>query len=123
MNTVNLIGRWTRDVELRYTQAGKAVASGSLAVNDGDRADFIPVVIWDRTAEAVANHHGRKGQQVGITGRLQSRTYTTQDGQKRTVIEVVASRVEFIGGPTQEQEPQPPMGTEVQPDEDDDVPF
>lgn len=123
MNTVNLVGRWTRDVELRYTQAGKAVAFGTLAVNDGNRADFIPVVIWEKQAEAVANHHGRKGQRVGVSGRLQSRSYTTQDGHPRTIIEVVASRVEFLGGSAQEQEPQAPMGTEVQPDEDDDVPF
>lgn len=121
MNTVNLIGRWTRDVELRYTPSGKPVATGTLAVNDGDRADFIPVVIWEKQAEAVANHHGRKGQQVGVSGRLQSRSYTTQDGQKRTVIEVVASRVEFLGGQAQEQEKARSMGAEVQPD--DDVPF
>lgn len=117
MNTVNLIGRWTRDVELRHTPSGKPVATGTLAVNDGNRADFIPVVIWEKQAEAVANHHGRKGQQVGVSGRLQSRSYTTQDGQKRTVIEVAASRVEFLGGPAQ-------SGTadlEAQPDED--VPF
>lgn len=122
MNTVNLIGRWTRDVELRYTPSGKPVATGTLAVNDGDRADFIPVVIWEKQAEAVANHHGRKGQQVGVSGRLQSRSYTTQDGQKRTVIEVVAARVDFLGGAGQEQEPDAPMGAEVQPD-DEDVPF
>lgn len=123
MNTVVLIGRWTRDVELRYTQGGRAVVNGTVAVNEGrDQADFIPVVIWDKQAEAVANHHGRKGQMVGVTGRLQSRSYTTQDGQRRTVLEVVASRVDFLGSG------QAPAATTVEDApttdfDDEDVPF
>ncbi len=124
MNSVSLIGRWVRDVKLRYTQSGKAVASGTVAVNEGERVDFIPVVIWDKTAEAVANHHGRKGQQIGITGRLQSRSYTTHDGQKRTVIEVVAARVDFLGGQPQGQQAEEQPGDAVGTfDEPDDVPF
>ena len=125
MNSVSLIGRWVRDVKLRYTQSGKPVLSGVLAVNDGrEEAAFVPVVVWGNTAEAVANHHGRKGQQVGVSGRLQSRSYTTHDGQKRTVIEVVAARVDFLGGQPQGQQAEEQPGDAVGTfDEPDDVPF
>ena len=58
MNTVNLIGRWTADVTLRYTNSGKAVVTGTLAVNDGDRADFVPVVIWDRAEYELPRRNG-----------------------------------------------------------------
>lgn len=125
MNSVSLIGRWVRDVELRYTQSGRAVVNGTIAVNDGsETVAFVPVVIWSNTAEAVANHRGKKGDQIGITGRLQSRSYTTQEGQKRTVIEVVASRVDFLGGgQAQEHTPQANTGAEPDSADNDDVPF
>lgn len=120
MNTVNLIGRWAATVELKYTGSGKAVATGRLAVNEGDTAHFFPVVIWEKQAESVANYAGDKGRQVGVSGKLIQRQYETQDGQKRSVIEVVAHRVDFLdsgkdGG-------KQGMGSGWNPEEDE-VPF
>lgn len=100
MNSANLVGRLTKDVELRYTQAGKAVASFTVAINRGfgkdNEADFISCVAWEKTAENMAQYTG-KGSQVGITGRIQTRRYENKDGQTVNVTEVVANMVEFIG--------------------------
>ena len=103
MNKVLLIGRLTKDPELRYTQSGTAVASFTLAVNrrfsnqNGEReADFINCVAWQKSAEFVANYF-RKGQQMALEGRLQVRTYDGNDGQRRWVTEVVAEQIEFVG--------------------------
>ena len=102
MNKIVLLGRLVKDVECRYTQQGKCVASFTLAVNrpfkgaDGNyEADFIPVVLWDKTADVVYRHV-HKGQRLLVEGRLQIRTYDAQDGSKRWVTEVVGSSVEFI---------------------------
>ena len=103
MNKVLLIGRLTKDPELRYTQSGTAVASFTLAVNrrfsnqSGEReADFINCVAWQKSAEFVANYF-RKGQQMALEGRLQVRSYDGNDGQRRWVTEVVAEQIEFVG--------------------------
>ena len=103
MNKVMLIGRLTKDPELRYTQSGTAVASFTLAVNrrfsgqNGEReADFINCVAWQKSAEFVANYF-RKGQQMALEGRLQVRSYDGNDGQRRWVTEVVAEQIEFVG--------------------------
>ncbi|MBA2133087.1 single-stranded DNA-binding protein [Capillibacterium thermochitinicola] len=102
MNHVILIGRLTRDPELRYTPNGVAVANFTLAVDrpfsnqEGAReADFIPVVVWQKLAETCANHL-HKGRLVAVDGRLQIRSYETQDGQRRRVAEVVAANVQFL---------------------------
>jgi single-strand DNA-binding protein len=102
MNVVILIGRLTKDVELRYTQAGKAVATFTLAVDRpftnqaGEReTDFIPVVVWGKSAENCANHLG-KGRLVAVEGRMQIRSYEDQKGQRRRVTEVVANSVQFL---------------------------
>jgi len=102
MNNVNLIGRTTKDADLRYTPEGKAVATTTLAVqqnfvnqNTGKReADFIQVVIWGKRAEAFANHV-RKGHQVGVTGELRTRNYEN-NGQKFYVTEVLVSDFTFL---------------------------
>lgn len=101
MNHVILIGRLTRDPELRYTPNGVAVANFTLAVDRpftnqaGEReADFIPVVVWQKLAESCANYLG-KGRLCAVAGRLQVRTYE-QDGQRRYITEVVASSVQFL---------------------------
>ena len=98
MNHVTLIGRLTRDPELRYTPNGVAVCKFTLAV---DRAfskeketDFIPIVVWQKLAEACGNNLG-KGRLVAVSGRLQIRTYE-KDGQKRYITEVVAGEVKFL---------------------------
>ncbi len=103
MNKVFLIGRLTRDPELRYTGNNTAVASFSIAVNrnftnqSGEReADFINIVVWRKQAENVKNYLSQ-GSQVAIDGRLQTRTYDDQNGNKRYITEVVADNVEFLG--------------------------
>jgi len=98
VNKVILVGRLTRDPEVRYTQTGKAVASFSVAVNTGfgenKRADFIPIVVWDKLAEICGNNL-TKGRNVLVEGRLQISEYE-KDGQKRRTTEVVAQNVEFL---------------------------
>lgn len=102
MNRVVLVGRLTKDVELRYTETGNAVASFTLAVNRtftnqaGEReADFINIVVWRKQAENAANFL-KKGSLAGVDGRLQSRSYDGQDGKRVFVTEVVAESVQFL---------------------------
>ncbi|HHY05606.1 MAG TPA: single-stranded DNA-binding protein [Clostridia bacterium] len=102
LNRAILIGRLTKDPELRYTPNGVAVASFTLAVNrpwlnqQGEReADFLPIVVWRKQAESCANYIG-KGSLVAVEGRIQVRTYDTKDGQRRWVTEVVADSVRFL---------------------------
>lgn len=101
MNHVVLIGRLTRDPELRYTSKGTAVTTFTLAVDrqftnrDGEKeADFIPVVTWGKVAENCADYIG-KGRLVAVEGRIQVRWYE-KDKQKRKVTEVVAKKVQFL---------------------------
>ena len=103
MNKVFLIGRLTRDPELRYTGNNTPVATFSLAVNrnfsnqQGEReADFFNITVWRKQAENVKNYLNQ-GSQVAIDGRIQTRSYDDKDGQKRYVTEVVADNVEFLG--------------------------
>jgi single-strand DNA-binding protein len=102
MNNVILIGRLTRDPELRTTANGTSTTAFSLAV-DGYRnangevhTDFINIVVWNKQAENVCKFV-KKGSQVGIQGRISTRSYDAQDGTKRYVTEVVASNVTFLG--------------------------
>ena len=102
MNKVFLIGRLTRDPELRYTSSNIPVASFSIAVNrtfanqNGEReADFINIVVWRKQAENCKNYLNQ-GSQVAIDGRIQTRNYEDQNGQKRYVTEVVADNVQFL---------------------------
>lgn len=102
MNRIILLGRLTKDPEVRYTNTGKVVAMFVLAVNrpftdaNGQRdADFINVVIWGKQAEAIGNNV-TKGQRLLVEGRLQIRSYDANDGAKKYVTEVVAYNFEFI---------------------------
>lgn len=103
MNKVTLIGRLTKDPELKFTPGtGTAVATCTLAVDrrvpnkDGQReADFISIVVWGKIAENLANYMS-KGKLIGIAGRIQARTYDAKDGTKRYVTEVVAEEVQFL---------------------------
>lgn len=106
-NKVLLIGNLTKDVELRYTPQGTAVANLRMAVNRKykdknqevkEETCFITVVVWDKQAE-VCNQYIHKGSQVFIEGRLQSRSWEDATGGKRNVIEVRAERVQFLGAP------------------------
>jgi len=102
MNRVVLVGRLTKDPELRYTQSNKAVATFTIAVNrqftnvNGEReADFINCVVWGKPAENVSRYM-KKGGQVGVDGRVQTRNYQANDGTRRYVTEVVAESVQFL---------------------------
>ncbi|HEM3893432.1 TPA: single-stranded DNA-binding protein [Streptococcus suis] len=102
INNVVLIGRLTRDVELRYTPNNVAVGAFTLAVNRnfknaaGDReADFVNCVIWNKQAENLANWT-KKGHLIGITGRIQTRSYENQQGQRVYVTEVVAENFQVL---------------------------
>lgn len=102
MNKVFLIGRLTKDPELRYTVSNVAIATFSLAVNrnftnqNGEReADFINIQVWKKMAENCAKYLS-KGSQIAIDGRIQTRTYDAQDGSKRYVTEVVAENIQFL---------------------------
>lgn len=98
MNTCVLVGRVTKDIEIRKTQSGKSVAQFTLAVNRRGKdagADFIPCVAWDKTAELLSNYV-HKGDRVGIEGSISTRNYTDNGGQKRYITEVLAHTVEFM---------------------------
>lgn len=102
INNVVLVGRLTRDAELRYTQSNIAVATFTLAVNrpfkneaGGRDADFINCVIWRQSAENLANW-AKKGSLIGITGVIQTRSYDNQQGQRVYVTEVVASNFQLL---------------------------
>src|SRR5690625_4410486 len=103
MNRFVGVGRLTKNVELKYTQNGKAVANFTLAVNrpfknsqTGETdADFIMCQAWGKQAENLAQYMG-KGSQVGIDGRIQTRSYDGQDGKRVYVTEVVADSVQFL---------------------------
>jgi len=107
-NKVLLIGNLTKDPELRYTPQGTAVANLRLAVNRKFRDKnqewkedtcFITAVVWDKKAEN-CNQYLRKGSPIFVEGRLQSRSWEDNAGQKRSVIEVRAERVQFLGSPS-----------------------
>ena len=103
LNRIILMGRLTRDPELRHTQTGTPVASFSLAVDrdfkdktTGEKStDFIDIVAWRNTAEFVSKYFS-KGRLIGIDGSIQTRNYEDKNGNKRTAVEVVADRAFFV---------------------------
>lgn len=104
LNLVTLVGNITRDIEVKYTPSGTAVANIGLAVNDSHKGKdgeikkevcFITIVVWGKRAENCAQQL-KKGSPIFITGRLQSRSWETTDGQKRSTIEVVADNIQFL---------------------------
>lgn len=102
INNVTLVGRLTKDPDLRFTQNGKGVATFTLAVNrnftnaSGEReADFIQCVLWGKPAETLAKY-GKKGLLIGIVGRIQTRNYENQQGQRVYVTEVVAETFQLL---------------------------
>jgi single-strand DNA-binding protein len=104
LNKVFLIGNLTRDPELRYIPSGSAVATFTIGVNrvwktptgeKKEQASFIRIVVWGRRAE-VCGEYLVKGSPVFVEGRLQSRDWQTQDGQKRNTVEVVADNIQFL---------------------------
>lgn len=101
INNVVLTGRLTKDCDLKYTGNGNAVASFTLAVNrsfkrDGEPdADYLNCVVWSKTAEALANYT-KKGSLIGVTGRIQTRNYENQQGQRVYVTEIICSQIVFL---------------------------
>lgn len=128
INNVVLVGRMTRDAELRYTPQNQAVATFNLAVNrnfknqSGEReADFINIVIWRQQAENLANWT-KKGSLIGITGRIQTRSYENQQGQRVYVTEVVADSFQILEKRDNSAN-QSSMDSQMPPFSDDDLPF
>lgn len=125
INNVTLVGRLTKDVELKYTPANQAVAQFTLAVNrtfknaNGEReSDFINCVIWRQSAENLANW-AKKGALIGITGRIQTRNYENQQGQRVYITEVIAENFQMLEsrqqqGQQQSQPQQRPQATQQQ---------
>lgn len=103
MNQVILIGRLTKKAELRYTQSNIAVGTTTIAVNrprqkdKEQEADFINIKVWGKQAENMQKYLD-KGSLISIEGRIQTGSYTNQNGEKRYITEVVANNVEFLGG-------------------------
>ena len=142
INNVTLVGRLTKDVELKYTPSNVANVSFTLAVNrtfknaNGEReADFINCVIWRQAAENFANWV-KKGALIGITGRIQTRNYENQQGQRVYITEVIAENFQMLESRNQQQGQQQGQATQQQakqPDQfaggtqaslnDDDLPF
>lgn len=138
MNQTCLIGRLTKDVELKYTPSNVANVSFTLAVNrtfkntNGEReADFINCVIWRQSAENFANW-AKKGALIGITGRIQTRNYENAQGQRVYITEVVADNFQMLESRSQQQgqdaqqqakQPDPFSGGAPMNLNDDDLPF
>ena len=137
MNTAILIGRLTKDPELRYIPStGRPVATFTIAVDrafkkDGQKqTDFFNIVVWGNQAESCANYLG-KGSQVAIKGSIQNRSYETNNGEKRYVTEIIADNVQFLGSPSNGNDTHTEKSAPYQPSEidgytaleEDDVPF
>ena len=105
INRVFLIGRLTRDPELRYTQGGTSIASFSVANNRAytsqnerkEMVSFFNCIAWGKPGEVIAQHC-KKGQRIGIEGRLQQRSWQDQNGQKRNTVEIVVENFQFLSG-------------------------
>jgi len=106
LNKIILIGRLTKDVEMRYTESGKAVAHFTIAADrpyKGEKeTDFIPIVVWGKQAENCSNYIS-KGRLVAVSGRLQTRSYEAEGG-RRYVTEVVADEVKFLDKPKESEQ-------------------
>lgn len=128
MNSVNLIGRTTKDIELKYTQSNTAVTQFNLAVNrpytkeKEQQADFINIVAWGKTAEFCSKYF-KKGTQIGVSGRLSTRNYDDKDGKKVYVTEVVAEHVYFADSKKEDVSNNPFTDTTTTDDSDLDLPF
>jgi single-strand DNA-binding protein len=146
LNSVILVGNLTRDPELKFLPSGQAVCNFSLAMNRKWKAQsgewkedvaYVGIVVWGKSGEACGEYL-KKGSPALVEGRLQSRSWETTDGQKRSILEVVAERVQFLsGGPRREggapaasaggssgyDSPPPPSEPAGGAGSDDDIPF
>jgi single-strand DNA-binding protein len=132
LNKVMLIGRLGSDPELRYTQSGTAVSRFSLATNDvwkdrqtserKEKTVWHKVVVWGKLAETISEYLS-KGRQVFVEGRLDSRSWEDDQGQKRYIVEVIADRVVFLGGRGDSAGAVPSDDFSTDDIVDDDIPF
>lgn len=128
LNKAILIGRLTRDPELKYTKQGQAVCSFSIATNrtwvaGGEKKEsvsYFNCVAWAKTAEVIAEYC-KKGQRIGIDGHLQQRSWDDQDGKKRQVVEVVVDAFQFLS--TGQGSPAPEPQQADNPFSEEDIPF
>nr|WP_150959323.1 single-stranded DNA-binding protein [Aneurinibacillus sp. XH2] len=124
MNRVNLVGRWAKDIEIRYLQDGTPVGTSTLAVEEGwgekKKTYFFNIVLWKKTAEATSQYSG-KGKRVAIDGRLTQRSWE-KDGQKYFAVEVVGDQVEFLELKQSSGDPFENEGKPIDVSEDD-LPF
>ena len=130
LNKALLIGNLTRDPEVKYIPSGQAVATFTLAMNrtyltqnkeKKEYVSFVKVVVWGKIAE-ICGQYLSKGRSVFVEGRLQSRSWETQDGQKRSTLEVVAQTVQFLDKASRQNEPAAkPAGETVQVSGDEEI--
>ena len=130
INSVILVGRLTKDPELRYTPSGTACCQFSLAVGNGKgkdgeerQASFPNIVVWDKQAENLAKYQ-KKGNQIAVDGRLQTRSYENEKGVKVYVTEVVARQIQFLDSKKEERPlpPEPEIPTSFKAEEIDSLP-
>lgn len=139
LNRVTLIGRMTKDAELRYTPAGMAVASFTLANNKSytqggekkEQVSYFDCIAWSKLAEIITEYC-KKGKQIAIEGRLQQRRWDDSSGNKKSKVEIVVENFQFLGGRQQDegvgrdvtgQIPSYDQCSEENPFSDDDIPF
>ena len=129
MNKIILSGNLTKDVELRYTQSGKAVVKVGIGVSrkiknsDGKYdSDFFNLVAWEKTAEFFGKYLA-KGSKVLIEGRLQNNDYTDKNGVKHYAVDVIVENVEFAGSKVEKKSDEPKDEFDGTPVDDDDMPF
>jgi len=134
LNKVILIGNLTADPELRYTPSGTARTRFSIAVNRQykdasgqlqEEVTFVPIVTWGSQAENCANYLS-KGRSVAVEGRLRIDSFENADGERKKVVEVVASSVQFLGGPSRQSDgsaPASPAEPEPEAQPNEEVPF
>ena len=129
MNKVIIIGRNTKDIELKQTTSGASVAEFSIAVkrafknaNGENESDFFNCVVFSKLAETISKYV-KKGDQIGIEGRLQTRSYTNREGKKITVTEIIVENFEFLQGKKQEEPKATEQWEELDPFSNNDLPF
>jgi len=126
MNSVALVGRLTRDVDMRYTKNGNAVANFSLAVDRqysrDDEADFVDITVWRKLAENCSKHIG-KGRLVAVSGRLQQDRWENDQGQNRSKVKVVADTVQFLDWPGDENGDSTGDDIDIDSVDEDELPF
>ena len=123
MNKIILIGRMTKNAEVRYTQSNKAVAQFSLAVNrpGNKETDFINIIAWDKLGEIVQKYT-HKGSLIAVEGRLQTRTYEDNNGNKKYITEVVANNINLLEPKNKQKQTEERINNGL-PEENLDIPF